>query len=61
MFHGTSRLHTLVRSLRFLHNLGPMALGGVNRVETYTWVCNLYIYFLTRLCMCIYTVKHIHV
>ena len=38
MFHGTSWLHTSVRSLRFLHHLGPTALGGVNRVETCTSV-----------------------
>ena len=40
--HGTSRLHTSVRSLR-LHHLGPAALGSVNRVETCTSVCNLYV------------------
>ena len=40
--HGTSRLHTSVRSLR-LHHLGPAALGSVNRVETCTSVCNLYL------------------
>ena len=40
--HGTSRLHTSVRSLR-LHHLGPAALGSVNRIETCTSVCNLYI------------------
>ena len=36
-------LHTSVRSLRFLHHLVPAALGlgGVNRIETYTSVCNL--------------------
>ena len=41
--HGTSWLHTSVRSLCFLHHLGPVALGSVNRVETCTWVCNLYL------------------
>ena len=41
--YGTSRLHTSVLSLHFLHHLGPMALDGVNSVETYTSVCNLYL------------------
>ena len=41
--HGTNRLHTSVRSLRVLHDLGPPALGSVNHVETFTSVCNLYI------------------
>ena len=41
--HGISQLHISVRSLRFLHHLGPVAVGGVNRVETYTSVCNLYL------------------
>ena len=27
--------------LRFLHHVVPAALGGVNRIETYTSVCNL--------------------
>ena len=40
MFHGISRLHTLVRSLHFLHHLGPTALGGVRSVET--WVSELW-------------------
>ena len=41
--HGTSWLHTSLRSLRFLHHLGPAVLGSVNRIETCTSVCNLYI------------------
>ena len=44
MPHGTSQLHISVRSLRFLiHYLGPVALGSVNHVETYTSLCNLYL------------------
>ena len=35
--------YTLVRSLRFLQHLGPAALDGVNCVETFTSVCNLYL------------------
>ena len=42
--HGTSQLHTLVRSLCFLHHFRRAALGGVNRIVAYTLVCNLYIY-----------------
>ena len=41
--HGTSQLHTSDPSRRFSHHLMPAALGGVNRIETYTSVCNLYI------------------
>ena len=40
--HGTNWLHTSVRSLRVLHDLGPPALASVNHVETFTSVCNLY-------------------
>ena len=36
--HGTSQLHTSVRSLCDLHSLGPLALGCVNSVETCTSV-----------------------
>lgn len=39
--HCTSQLHTSVRSLSFLHHLWPAALGGVNRIETSTSLCNL--------------------
>ena len=39
--HGTSWLHTSVRCLSFLHCLGPPALGGVNRIDTYISVCSL--------------------
>ena len=41
-YHGTGWLHTLVRSLYFLHYFLSVTLGGVNHVETSTWVCNLY-------------------
>ena len=42
--HGTSRLHTSVQSLRFLHYVGPVALSGVNCIDTSTFLlCNLYI------------------
>ena len=37
---GTSQLHTSVRSLCYLHHLEPAALVRVNRIETYTSVCN---------------------
>ena len=49
--HGTSQIHTLVRSPRFLHYFGPMALGGVNHIETSTSVRNLYLYSNMALCM----------
>ena len=53
MAHGTSQLHTSVRSLRFLHYLGPPALGSVNRVDTYTSVCNLYLRVKLHVCLSI--------
>ena len=60
--HGTSRLHTSVRSLR-LHHLGPAALGSVNRVETCTSVCNLYLYYSVSLaleeCITVYGNKNV--
>ena len=40
--HSTSPLHTLVWSLHFLHHLWPVALIGVNCVEIFTSLCNLY-------------------
>ena len=42
--HGTSRLYISVRSLCFLHYLWPVAIGSINRVETYTSLYNLYMY-----------------
>ena len=44
--HDTSRLHTSVWSLRFLHHLWPAALGGVNHIETFTSLCNLYTMYI---------------
>ena len=40
---------------RFLHRPGPPALGGVNRIDTYTSVCNVYLLFFT-LCMLTYNI-----
>ena len=55
--HGTNRLHTSVRSLRVLHDLGPPARGSVNHVETFTSVCNLYILVKYNIHLCIILTK----
>ena len=49
--HGTSQLHTSVRSLRFLHCLVPAAVGGVSRIETFTSVCDLCLDYCMQLHM----------